>query len=473
MRASIFAGLGLLALSSSLQGQARSTRAGGVSEYVAVEGPVIAITHVRVVDGTGAPARDDQTVIIRAGKIEATGTAASVKTPAGAKVVDGAGQTLVPGLIGMHDHTFYTTSQRIIQSDYTAPRLYLAAGVTTVRTTGALQPYGELYLKKLIDQGEVPGPHLIVTGPYLTGPADRTANAMARLNSAEEARRVVAYWAEEGVTWMKFYTAVSREAMKAAIEEGHKRGMKFTGHLCSVSHREAVALGIDALEHGMFANSDFDPTRQPDKCSPNLSKSFATLDVNGQAAQTTFKEMVAKNVSLSSTLAVFEPSVTGRGYPDQRTLDALSPDTRAEVLAAKAHIGEAGGAPVELFKKGMAYERAFVKAGGLLTSGVDPTGFGAVLFGYGDERNIELLVEAGFTPVEAIQIGSANGAKALGIFAEVGSIAAGKRADLVLVRGNPATKITDLQQVVTVFKDGVGYDAAKLVESVKGQVGIR
>jgi imidazolonepropionase-like amidohydrolase len=473
MRALITGLVGSLVIVPSLLAQTRPSRSAEVQKYVSVDAPVVAVTHVRVIDGTGAPAKDDQTLVIRAGRIESVGPAASVKPPAGAKVVDGAGQTVLPGLVGMHDHTFYTTTKRVVQSDYSAPRLYLAAGVTTVRTTGALQPYGEIHLKKLIDDGQEPGPNLIITGPYLTGPADETANGMARLANAADARRVVAYWAEEGITWLKFYTNVSREAMKAAIDEGHKRGLKFTGHLCSVSHREAVSFGIDALEHGMFANSDFDKTRQPDKCSPNLSKSFKDLDVNGPEAQKTFKEMVARGVSLSSTLAVMEPGVAGRAAPDERTRAALSPDTRAEVIEVLARTGETGRMPAELFKKGMDYERAFVKAGGLLTSGVDPTGVGSVLFGFGDQRNIELLVEAGFTPLEAIQIGSANGAKALGMSAQFGTIAPGKRADLVLVRGNPAANISDLRQVVTVFKNGVGYDSAKLIESVKGQVGIR
>jgi imidazolonepropionase-like amidohydrolase len=473
MRLFVLTGLGSLVALGSLASQPRKPRSPAVQEFVSVDAPVVALTHVRVIDGTGVAAREDQTVIIRGTKIEAVGPAASVKAPRGAKVVNGTGHTVIPGLIGMHDHTFYTTHRRIVQSNFTAPRLYLAAGVTTVRTTGALEPYAELHLKKKIDDGEVPGPRLVVTGPYLTGPADETADGMSRLDNAAEARRVVAYWAEEGVTWMKFYTAVSREAMKAAIEEGHQRGLKFTGHLCSVSHREAVGLGIDGLEHGMFANSDFDATRKPDQCSPNVGKSFTTLDVNGAAAQTIFKAMVARNVSLSSTLAVFEPGVVGRGEIDQRTLDALSPEVRGEVIAAKDASSKSPGVPIELFRKGMAYERAFVKAGGLLTSGVDPTGIGVVLFGYGDQRNIELLVEAGFSPVEAIQIGSANGAKALGIFAEVGSIAPGKRADLVLIRGNPAADISQLRQVVTVFKDGVGYDSAKLVAAVRGQIGIR
>ncbi|MEO8452579.1 MAG: amidohydrolase family protein [Gemmatimonadota bacterium] len=468
MRIWMFAALGSLAAIGSLDAQARKTRSPEIQELVSVEAPVVALMRVRVIDGTGAPAREDQTVIIRGGKIEAVGPAATVKAPPGARVIDGAGHTVIPGLIGLHDHTFYTAAGRTLQSNYSAPRLYLAAGVTTIRTTGSVEPYAELYLKKKIDDGEVPGPNIVVTGPYLTGPTDETAPSMARLKTAADARRVVAYWADEGVTWMKFYTAVSREAMKAAIDEGHKRGMKFTGHLCSVSHREAVNLGIDGLEHGMFANSDFDPTRKPDQCSPNVSKSFATLDVNGPAAQATFKAMVARQVALTSTLAVIE-TVYGLGEIDPRALEAMSPDAKTALIAAR-EAGRSGGS-IDLLKKGMAYERAFVKAGGLLTSGVDPVNAG--LFGYGDQRNIELLVEAGFSPVEAIQIGSANGAKALGTFAEVGSIAPGKRADLVLIRGNPAVNIGDLRQVVTVFKGGVGYDSAKLAAAVKGQVGIR
>jgi hypothetical protein len=126
-----------------------------------------------------------------------------------------------------------------------------------------------------------------------------------------------------------------------------------------------------------------------------------------------------------------------------------------------------------LYKKGLEFEFAFVKAGGLLLTGPDPTGNGGVLPGFGDQRGVELLVEAGFTPVQAIQIAILNGATYLGQQDHIGSIAPGKQADLVLIKGDPSKKIEEIENVETVFKDGVGYDSQKLIESVRGQVGIR
>lgn len=411
-------------------------------------------------------------IVLRGGKIVALG--ASVSAPAGARIIDGTGKSLLPGMVGLHDHSYYTTSGRAVQSSYSAPLLYLASGVTTIRTTGANNPYAELNLRRAIEGGQFPGPRLFITGPYLTGPGNGLGSSMVGLKDEDEARRVVTYWAQEGVSWLKFYTGVSRAAMKAAIDEGHKRGIKFTGHLCSVPYREAVALGMDALEHGLFANSDYDKTRKPDQCSPNMMQSFVGLDVNGPEVMATFKDMISRNVALTSTLVVYELFVANRPPLEQRVLDAMSPDARTEYLTSRARIAESnGGIPLEVFKTGMKYELAFARAGGLLGSGVDPTGNGGALFGYGNQRNLELLVEAGFTPLEAIQIGSSNGAKALGIFDQTGSVAAGKVADLVLVTGNPATRIADIKNVELVFREGLGLDPAKMIAAVRGQVGAR
>ncbi len=442
-----------------------------VTQFVAVDAPVVAITHVRVIDGVGNAPVEDQTVVITNGKITSIGSGVG---PAGARVVDGSGKTLIPGMVGLHDHSYYMTSGRVVQSNYSAPLLYLASGVTTIRTTGANNPYAELNLKRTIDAGMFPGPRLFITGPYLTGGSLGLGSTMVALNSEEEARRVVAYWAQEGVSWLKFYTGVSRAAMKAAIEEGHKSGLKFTGHLCSVPYREAVALGIDGLEHGLFANSDYDKTRKPDQCSPNMMQSFVGLDVNSPEVKATFKDMMDHNVALSSTLVVFELFVPNRPPLDQRVLDAMTPDARTEYLTSRTRIAESnGGISLDVFKTGMAYEHAFAKGGGLLGSGVDPTGNGGALFGYGNQRNVELLVEAGFSPVEAIQVATSNGAKALGIFAQTGSIAAGKDADLVLINGNPAQKIADIRNVEMVFHNGLGFDSAKMIAAVRGLVGAR
>jgi hypothetical protein len=335
-----------------------------------------------------------------------------------------------------------------------------------------MSPYSELNLKRAIADGRTPGPRMHVTGPYLTGAG--AGSGMHALEDAETARRVVAYWAEEGATWLKFYTQISRAAMKAAIDEAHRRGVKATGHLCSVGFREAVALGIDNLEHGLLTNSEYSPDKEPDQCPPNANAAIRELDIGGSPVRATLEDMVRHGVAMTSTLAVYELFVPGRPPVEQRMLDALSPETSAEYLRARERIAaNPNSAMTPLFAKAMEYEREFVRLGGLLAAGVDPTGNGGALPGFGDQRNLELLVEAGFTPVEAIRIMTLNGASVLGVDQELGSVQEGKLADLIVVNGNPAAAPGDIRNLTHVFKDGVGYDPARLIESVRGMVGIR
>ena len=464
----------ITALPAAAAAQSFDRLANNVREFVAVPEAVVALANVRVIDGTGAAPRENQTVVIANGRITAVGPTATTRPPQGARVLDLAGHTVFPGIVGMHNHTFYTTSfGRSVQLNFSAPRLYLGSGVTTIRTTGSMSPYSELNLKKAIADGQTPGPRMHVTGPYLTGAG--AGGGMHQVTDADDARRVVAYWAEEGATWFKFYTLISREAMKAAIDEAHRRGVKVTGHLCSVGYREAIALGIDNLEHGLFANSEYDPNKQPDQCPRTAAQSLRDLDMSSAPVRATLEDMVRNNVAMTSTLAVYELSVPNRPPLEQRMLDAMSPETREEYLATRRRIAEnpGSGRSEDVLKKAMQYERDFVRLGGLLAAGVDPTGNGGALPGFGDQRNLELLVEAGFTPVEALQIMTLNGARVLGVDRELGSIEVGKLADLVVVRGNPASTPGDIRNVTYVFKDGVGYDPAKLIESVKGAVGVR
>jgi len=465
--------LAALLLPVTLGAQAFSSLRPPLQELVSVPETQVALTHVRVVDGTGQPPLEDQTIVIENGKITAVAPAAGARIPAGARTIDLAGHTVIPGLVGMHNHTFYTTRGRSVQLQFSAPRLYLANGITTIRTTGGTSPYHEINMKRSIDRGEIPGPRMHLTGPYLTGPGG--AGTMAQIGTPEEARRIVNYWADEGVTWFKAYTDISREALRAAIVAAHKRGLKFTGHLCSVSFREAVMLGIDNIEHGLFTNSDYVPNRTPDHCSPEMRTSLLKVAIDGPEVQQTIREMVTNKVAMSSTLAVYELSYPDRPPLEDRVLAALAPEAREEYLSARSEMSAraAQSTMPELFRRAQAFERAFVKAGGLLGSGVDPTGVGGALPGFGDQRNYELLIEAGFSPVEAIQIMSLNGAKILGVDKQLGTITAGKVADLVVIRGNPIAQPADIRQVTTVFKDGVGYDSAKILASVKGLVGIR
>ena len=458
---------------ATLGAQTFTSLAPGVREYVTVPETSVALTNVRVVDGTGGAALEDRTVIIENGRITAVSPAAQAKLPAGARTLDLQGHTVVPGFVGMHNHTFYTTRGRSVQLQFSAPRLYLGTGITTARTTGGTSPYHEINMKRGIDRGEIPGPRLHLTGPYLTGPGG--AATMAQIGSTDEARRIVNYWADEGVTWFKAYTDISREALRAAIQAAHKRGLKFTGHLCSVSFREAVALGIDNLEHGLFTNSDYVPNRVPDHCSAEMRTSLLKVAMDGPEVQQTIRDMVSHKVAMSSTLAVYELSYPDRPPLEDRVLEALAPEAREEYLSTRKETSAraAQSTMPELFRRAQAFERAFVKAGGLLGAGVDPTGSGGALPGFGDQRNFELLIEAGFTPVEAIQIMTLNGAKILGVDRELGSVAPGKRADLVVIRGNPIAIPAEIRNVTIVFKDGVGYDSAKLLASVKGLVGIR
>ncbi len=476
----------LLAMLSIGVASAQTPTPADLSPFVSVHAPALVLNHVRVIDGTGAAAKENQTVTIVNGKIQAVGSFGSVEVPANAEQLDRTGYTVMPGIIGMHDHLYYTDSvsvQRgadgkigepglfVMELPYSAPRLYLAAGVTTMRTTGSVEPYTDLKVKQRIDAGLMPGPKIDLTAPYLEGKPTVFAQ-MHELTGPEDAKRLVDYWADEGMTSYKAYMNITREELGAAIQQSHAHHAKLTGHLCSVTWHEAIALGIDDLEHGpVFADTDFVADKKPDICPQGGSKSWTNLDINGPQVQELIHDLVSHHVAVTSTLPVFEAFLPGRPKLEQRVVDAMSAESAQSYLTARARI--ALDSPMTaLYKKELEFEYAFAKAGGLLLGGPDPTGNGGVLPGFGDQREVELLVEAGFTPVEAIRIATLNGATFLGQQDQIGSIAPGKQADLILIKGDPSKKIEEIENVETVFKDGVGYDSKKLIDSVRGQVGI-
>jgi imidazolonepropionase-like amidohydrolase len=445
-------------------------------DFVRVPAGVIALEHVRLIDGTGAAAKADQTILISGAKITAIGPSASAQLPAGATRMDFSGYSALPGLVGMHDHLFYPAGGGLYHDmPFSFPRLYLAAGVTTIRTTGSIEPYFDLELKRGIDDGRLIGPKINATGPYLEGDGAFTRQ-MHALKDPDDARRTVEYWIGEGARSFKAYNVLTRAELKAAIDAAHQHGIKLTGHLCSIGFREAAELGIDDLEHGLTVDTEFAPDKKPDVCPvPNRAvQAAAKLDVNGAEIQETIKILVAHHVAVTSTLPVFEQFVSTRPDEPQRVLDTLSDDARKAYQANRARIAQnKESAWPAMFPKEMEFERAFAKAGGTLLAGPDPTGIGGTIAGFGDQRELELLVEAGFTPLEAIKIASLNGAQFLGEADKIGSLAAGKQADIMLVKGDPSTRIDDIENVELVFKDGVGWDSKKLIDSVKGQVGTR
>jgi imidazolonepropionase-like amidohydrolase len=439
-------------------------------EAIAVDAASVVIENVTVIDGTGSAPMTGQTVLIQDGVIRGIGS--DIMIPSGAHTIDGTGKTLIPGMIGLHNHTFYTTSQRRIQLDVTAPLLYLASGVTTIRTTGSAAPYSELELKRAINNRERIGPRMFVTGPYITGGEGYTY--MTRLDGPEDARRVVRYWAEEGVDWFKAYNLITRDELAAAADEAHKMGIKITGHLCSVSFRDAVAAGIDNLEHGYFTNTDYYDDKPLDQCPSDYREGLTGIDMSSDDVQDTFRVMNEAGVGMTSTLAVYEMYVPNRPPLEQRVLDAMSPEVQKEYLQTRSNIADQNSQLwKELWVKALEYERAFVDAGGLLAAGVDPTGYGGALPGYGDQRNFELLHEAGFSTPEVMQIMSLNGATILGIADETGSIETGKHADLVLIDGDLTRDPALIRNVEIVFRDGVGFDSARIIEGIEGSVGVR
>src|SRR6266436_159374 len=482
MRWLLLLGLSIIAAAAIAQ----TEKSSDVAAFIAVDTPVFVLNHVRVIDGTGAAPKEDQAIVVANGKIQSIRPAASPQIPQGAQLLDRSGYTILPELVGMHDHLFYTDSISlqvsggrigepglfVAQIPYTAPRMYLVAGVTTMRTTGSLEPYTDLKIKRRIDANLMPGPSIDATAPYLEG-APTVFAQMHELTGPDDAKRMVNYWAAEGMTSYKAYMNITREELGAAIQEAHAHKLKLTGHLCSITWPEAVLLEIDDLEHGpVFADTEFVADKKPDVCPTGGSSSWAKQDVNGSQVQELIHKLVSHHVAVTSTLPVFESSAPGRPKLQRRTLETMSAESAQSYLTARANV-PLDSPMTALLRKEMDFEVAFAKAGGLLLAGPDPTGNGGVLPGFGDQREVELLVEAGFTPVEAIHIATENGAVYLGQQDRIGTLSPGKQADLVVIKGDPSKKIEEIENVETVFKAGIGYDSKKLIESVRGQVGIR
>ena len=443
-----------------------------VRSFIKIDAPVVALTNVRVIDGTGAPPRQKQTVIIRGGNIAEIGDTGRVAIPDGVLLIDLTGKSIIPGLVMVHEHLYYPSGSGVYgQLGASFIRLYLAGGVTTMRTGGNVNGIMDLKLKQLIDQGAQPGPSLDATAPYLNGPNGFVQ--MRDMKDAAEAKRHVDYWADMGATSFKAYMQITRDQLRAAVEQAHARGLKITGHLCSVTYAEAADIGIDNLEHGFLASTDFVSDKQPDVCPGQGAgqRTIAALDPDGTPFKALARKLIDRKVALTSTLTVFETFTPGRPLPPG--LDVLLPELKTQFENGYRRTAQnKDSIYTTLFPKALALERAFVRAGGTLIAGTDPTGGGGVVPGFSNQRQLELLVEAGFTPLEAIRIGTLNGATYLGRNARVGSIAAGKQADLVVIDGDPSTTIADVRKVETVFKQGVGFDPAKLIASVSGKVGL-
>jgi enamidase len=448
-----------------------------VRPFISIDAPRVVIEGVRLVDGTGTAARENMRVTIVEDRIAGVEPAVgTVPAGEGVEVVDGTGRTLMPGWVMVHEHMFYPSGERRYNTNEVSfPPLYLAGGATTIRTGGSMDPYTDLRIRQRIEEGRQPGPRMDVTGPYLEG-AGGFVLGLPELRTPEEARAHVDFWIDRGVTSFKAYNLIERETLGAAIEAAHARDVKVTGHLCSITYREAADLGIDNLEHGFLAATDWVDGKEPDSCPRGATESYLDLDLESPEFTELVDHLVREGVAITSTLTVFERRAGGRPPMQEGAIAAIAEPLRADV----ERVSDRGTRPAPEFNawstllpKAMAMEKAFRDAGGLLIAGTDPTGAGDVVPGYANLRTLELLVEAGFRFEEAVRIATLDGATYLGRESEVGSVEVGKLADLVLVDGDPTADVSDVRRVALVFKSGIGWDSAALFDSVRGTVGIR
>lgn len=438
--------------------------------FVRESAPVIALVNVRVVDGAAAAARDRQVIVLRDGLIEQVGDLGEVIIPAEAKRIELDGRTVLPGLVQLHEHLWmYGGSLLSVPVSY--PRLLLAAGVTSIRTAGSYNPYVDLKAWREIQGGQAVGPWMDLT-VYMD------LFGAPRLEDAESTQRYLNFWLDSGFTSVKAYSLTNAVALRAAIETAHARGVKVTGHLCAVSYAEAADMGIDNIEHGFAMTPDFLPrgANVGADCAKRALHAVAQMDLEGPEVRELVDRLVRRGVAITSTLTAIE-DLQDR-VPEPRGLEMLTPPVREYQAAYRARLAAKPGSGPSVsdsaVSRSAAIELAFMRAGGLLVSGTDPAvPSGGLIAGFSSARQLELMVENGFTPLEAIRVSTLNGAIYLGRADDIGSIAPGKQADLMIVNGDPSANISDIRNVEIVFRQGYGYDPEALLSSVRGQVGLK
>ncbi|MBX2876967.1 MAG: amidohydrolase family protein [Saprospiraceae bacterium] len=432
------------------------------NSFLKIDQPHIALRYAKVIDGTGRAAQKRQTLLIEDGIITTIGPVSSIDIPAHYAIIDLEDHTLIPGIVGTHNHMRLPNSAML----YTSPKLHLAAGVTTIQTCGTGNAMEELAIAKDIAQGNQPGPHIVNSSPYFTGPTGKPH--FIRFTDEKRIRDTISYWVEKGVKWFKAYQHTRPSDLAVIIDQAHRLGAKVCAHLCATTYQEAAALGIDAIEHGFIHSYDHAVDREPGRCSG--SRAFrSNLSINSSAVKEVQQVLIDHEVALSSTPSIL--ATQAEMEADPRDLRALAPYHVQAYQARKKRKKEQGEKwyfKPEWLSKSLAYDLQFFKAGGLLTAGPDPGIYN--LPGFGDQKNYELFIRGGFTPTEAIQVMTSNGARSLGLN-KIGTLAAGMQADLVVLQGDLEEDPSVIRAVEMVFKKGKVYDPKKLLASIQANVG--
>jgi len=459
----------------SLMASAQENISSETKAFVDYERGTYLLQNLTIINGTGSPSRSNQDILIVGDVIRQVGS--DLPVPKGAKVIDMRGKSAIPGMVMLHEHLFYpkTTPDKVYgvdQMSYSFPKLYLAGGVTSMRTAGSIMPQADVNIRKAIDNGNIPGPKIDVTSPHI----DREGTGIFELGtiqSSDQAARAVNFYADMGITSIKVYNFITREDLSAIVNAAHARGLKVTGHLCSITYREAADIGIDNLEHGFFSCSDFIDNKQLDVCDPfKMSRAMVEIPVTSRKVTELIDYLIKKNVALTSTINVFEP-YTNREVVPGGGLVAMFPAAKEKVYSRWA--GKQGKDSLDYlrFNKAKVWEKAFYDAGGLLVAGTDPTYDGRIVAGYANMRLLELFVEMGFSIPEAVKICTLNGARYLNQDSSVGTIEVSKIADILILNDDVSKNISAIRSIETVFKNGIGYNSQRLFKAAEGYVGIR
>lgn len=416
-----------------------------------VRSDLIAVVNGTLIDGTGKPPVTNATVVIENGKIIAAGPRAQVKFPKRAKIIDAAGKTILPGLWDMHAH---------FEQVEWGP-IYLAAGATTVRDCGNELEFITA-VRDAIANGRGLGPRILAagvvdgSGPFGIG--------VERVDNPEQAKQWVDRYHELGFQQIKIYSSVKLENISAITAEAHRLGMTVTGHIPEgMDAYQGVNAGMDQINHVQYvANIMRKPLAADAKRTERIEAS-ANVDLSSPEARRAIEFLKAHGTVIDPTLVVFEGFTVG---PD-RTLASLEPGVAH--VAPELAVQFAGGGVPEAFRAAIRQQfskyveivGALHKAGIPIVAGTDQS-----VPGYSLYRELELYVEGGFTPMEAIQSATIVPARVMKLDAELGTVEAGKGADLILVDGNPLENIHDIRNVKTVITGGVAYDCAGLWKSV-------
>ena len=447
-----------------------------VKRFISFQQESFAITNVTLIDGKGTGPQQAMTVLVKNGKIVDVASSNKIAIPTGANIIDAKGKTLLPGFVMLHEHIFYTkifeNEFNVVNMTNTFPRMYLAGGVTTMRTAGSVSPHTDLNINQMIKEGKMVGPKMDVTGPFIERASDFRIPQLPILPKDQQAGATVHYWVLQGITSFKVYMHITKNDLTQVVQRAHLHDMKVTGHLCSITYKEASEIGIDNLEHGFMASSDFVEGKQSDLCDAFKQRSsLLALNKDDERMTTLMKTLIQKGVTITTTPAVFAPStdyemVLGGGEA------ALHPDIQKELKARYDRNVGKDSSQRKLFEKELYWIKKFYDMGGKLVVGTDPTGAGRTIAGYSNLWSLEILVKAGFSLQQAVMLCTLKGAEYLKRDQDVGSIEKGKAADFILVDGDLTTDVTNIRKIQWVFKDGVGYDSKTIFESVQGKVGL-